>query len=73
MVGENIMQDERREKAIRVIKYMLFSATIAPVILGGALTYTSEVFTRLNFLLAGLGLVIGQAGGDYLYYISNNF
>ncbi len=51
---------------------MLFSASLAPVILGGALSYSSEVFNGLNFLLAGLGLVIGQAGGDYLYYYFTN-
>ena len=51
---------------------MVFSATIAPVILGGALSYNAEAFNGLNFLLAGLGLVIGQAGGDYLYYYFTN-
>lgn len=51
---------------------MLFSATVAPAILGGALTYNLEVFSGLYFLLAALGLIIGQAGGDYLYYYFTN-
>jgi len=51
---------------------MLFSATVAPVILGGALSFTKELFTGFHFLLAALGLVIGQAGGDYLYYYFTN-
>ena len=64
----NLVTDKNRSSAIRVIKFMLFTATIAPVILAGAMTYKSEVFTWLNFILAGIGLLIGQAGGDYLYY-----
>jgi 1,4-dihydroxy-2-naphthoate octaprenyltransferase len=67
-VEKTIIEDSRREKAIRVIKYMLFSATLAPVILGGAMSYGSQNFNALNFLFAAIGLVIGQAGGDYLYY-----
>lgn len=66
------MQDERRERAIRVIKFMLFSATISPAILAGALTHNKEIFSGINFLLAALGLLIGQAGGDYLYYYFTN-
>lgn len=68
MEGSKVLHDESRARAIRVIKFMLFSATIAPAILGGALTYKFPAFTGLNFLLAALGLIIGQAGGDYLYY-----
>jgi 1,4-dihydroxy-2-naphthoate octaprenyltransferase len=68
IVDDLTERDSRREKAIRVIKYMLFSATVAPVILGSALTYDSTVFSALHFFLAAVGLIIGQAGGDYLYY-----
>jgi 1,4-dihydroxy-2-naphthoate octaprenyltransferase len=68
----NIVQEERRERAIRVLKFMLFSATISPAILAGALTFDKEFFSGINFLLASLGLLIGQAGGDYLYYYFTN-
>lgn len=64
--------DTQREKAIRVIKYLLFSATVAPALLGGALSFTADAFTLLNFFLAAAGLIIGQAGGDYLYYYFTN-
>ena len=67
-MDNTIIDDPRREKAIRVIKYMLFSATVAPVILGGALTFKSAYFNSFNFFIAAIGLIIGQAGGDYLYY-----
>lgn len=66
------LTDSNRDKAIRVIKYMLFSASVAPVILGAAMTMREESFVLLHFILAGLGLIIGQAGGDYLYYFFTN-
>lgn len=66
------MEETKRNKAIRVIKFMLFTATIAPAILAGTMTYAFELFTWQNFLLAAIGLLIGQAGGDYLYYYFTN-
>jgi len=71
-VNKTVSERFQRAKAIRVIKYMLFAATVSPVILGGAMGFTSDNFYVLNFLLAAAGLIIGQAGGDYLYYFFTN-
>jgi len=60
--------DNNREKAIRTIKIMLFSASIVPSLLGGALSYYYGSFDVIHFILVALALFIGQAGGDYLYY-----
>ena len=57
-----------RKKAIRAIKVLLFSASIIPVLVGGAMAYHEGKFNIVYFILAGFGLFIGQAGGDYLYY-----
>lgn len=57
-----------RGKAILVIKFMLFTASIVPAIVAGAMAYSTGSFSLISFILAGLGLLIGQAGGDYLYY-----
>lgn len=62
------MESSSRYAAIRAIKFMLFSATIVPSLVGGALAYYHGSFNWTNFLLVGLALLIGQAGGDYLYY-----
>lgn len=62
-----------REKAIRVIKVLLFSASIIPAVVTGAIAYHQGHFEALAFLLLTLGLFIGQAGGDYLYYYGTNF
>ncbi|HRY97610.1 MAG TPA: prenyltransferase [Bacteroidales bacterium] len=57
-----------RSRAIRAIKFMLFSATIVPSMVGGALGYYHGSFQWTDFLLVSFALLIGQAGGDYLYY-----
>jgi len=62
------MQRQQGEKAIRVIKFMLFSATIVPSLVALSMAYNTEGFRFLYFALGFLGLFIGQAGGDYLYY-----
>lgn len=62
-----------REGAIRVIKAFLFSASIVPAMLGGALAVRDPGAGALDFVLATLGLFIGQAGGDYLYYYFTHF
>jgi 1,4-dihydroxy-2-naphthoate octaprenyltransferase len=56
------------EKAIRTIKLLLFTASIIPSILGGALSFYFLSFDWESFILVTFALFIGQAGGDYLYY-----
>ncbi len=62
-----------REKAIRVIKVLLFSASIVPAMVSGAISYHQGYFDGVSFVLLMLGLFIGQAGGDYLYYYGTHF
>jgi 1,4-dihydroxy-2-naphthoate octaprenyltransferase len=62
-----------RERAIRVIKVLLFSASIIPAMVTGAIAFHQGYFDALAFALVALGLFIGQAGGDYLYYYGTNF
>ncbi len=57
-----------RGKAIRAIKILLFSASIIPALVGGAIAASTTRVDLLLFVLATIGLFIGQAGGDYLYY-----
>jgi 1,4-dihydroxy-2-naphthoate octaprenyltransferase len=59
--------------AIRFIKYLLFSASILPSIVAGALAYANARFELLPWAVAALGLLIGQAGGDYLYFYFTHF
>lgn len=65
--------DAQRAKSIRIIKYFLFSASIVPVIIVGAMAYRFEYFEWTTFLLVLLGLFLGQAAGDYLYFYFTNF
>jgi len=62
-----------RGRAIRAIKILLFSASIIPSIVGGAIAEAAGSFAWTPFLLAAAGLFIGQAGGDYLYYYLTHF
>jgi 1,4-dihydroxy-2-naphthoate octaprenyltransferase len=62
-----------RERAIRSIKILLFSASILPALVGGAIAYAAGAWEPELFLLATLGLFIGQAGGDYVYYYGTHF
>jgi len=62
-----------RERAIRAIKILLFSASIVPSVVGGAIAEAAGSFAWTPFLLAAAGLYIGQAGGDYLYYYLTHF
>jgi len=57
-----------RDKAIKYIKYLLFSASIVPCLVAGAITFSNESFTLAHFLLVLVALFVGQMGGDYLYY-----
>jgi len=69
--GQNPLSE--RTRAILVIKYLLFSASIVPALVAGGLAYQNDHFSTAWFLLAGLGLLIGQAGADYLYYFFTHF
>ncbi len=64
---------EERTRPIRFIKIMLFSASIIPTLVAGALAYVDGYINMPWLFLAGLGLFIGQAGGDYLYYYFTHF
>lgn len=63
----------QRTAPIRIIKFMLFSASIVPVCVGGTLAYSEGSFAPFNFVLVLVGLFLGQAGGDYLYYYFTNY
>lgn len=69
----SVIQQTERMRAIRIIKYLLFSASIVPALVAGAMSYQSGAFSWLWFILAGLVLLIGQAGADYLYYYFTHF
>lgn len=60
-------------KAIRFIKYLLFSASIIPCLVAGAMALSEGKFPPGAFLLVTFALFIGQAGGDYLYFYFTNF
>jgi 1,4-dihydroxy-2-naphthoate octaprenyltransferase len=60
--------DSERGKAIRLIKVLLFSASIVPCCLAGAMAHAAGRFSWPLFLVLLAALVLGQAGGDYLYY-----
>jgi len=64
---------EERSRPIRFIKVLLFSASVMPAVVAGALAWTGGYGGFSEWLLAGLGLLIGQAGADYLYYHFTNF
>jgi hypothetical protein len=63
--------DTRRSGYILQIKFLLFSASIVPALLVGVLNYGTD-FSPLDWLLVIVGLFLGQAGGDYLYYYFTN-
>ncbi len=64
---------EERSRPIRLIKIMLFSASIMPAIVAGVVAYQDGYHNGLAWLLAGCGLLIGQVGADYLYYHFTHF
>jgi len=55
---------EERSRPIRFIKVLLFSASVMPAVVAGALAWTGGYGGFSEWLLAGLGLLIGQAGAD---------
>ena len=54
------------EKAVRYIKYLLFSASLIPCLLAGAMAWSRGAGDLATFLTVTAALFIGQAGGDYL-------
>jgi 1,4-dihydroxy-2-naphthoate octaprenyltransferase len=73
LAAPSVAISPERERAIRVIKVLLFSASVIPAIVVGAIAVHQGYFDALSFSLVALGLFIGQAGGDYLYYYGTNF
>ena len=67
------MASEERTRAIRVIKVLLFSASVIPALTAGAAAaYVGPVDVGA-LALATLGLLLAQAGGDYFYYYATHF
>ncbi|NTU75304.1 MAG: prenyltransferase [Anaerolineaceae bacterium] len=71
--NQTTLAEAERSRAIRFIKYLLFSATIVPALVAGAMAFAEGRFALLPWVLASLGLLIGQAGGDYLYYYFTHY
>lgn len=66
-------ENSSRDKSVRVIKYLLFSASLVPSIVGGAIAYSEGRFSIIIWIVLAFALFIGQAGGDYLYYYFTHF
>jgi 1,4-dihydroxy-2-naphthoate octaprenyltransferase len=62
-----------RNKAIRFIKVLLFTASIIPALILGAMAKYHNNFNTTDFILLAIGLFLGQAGGDYFYYYFTNY
>ncbi len=62
-----------RSKSILTIKFMLFTASIIPSILSGAMFWKFGVMRWADYLLMFLGIFIAQLAGDYLYYYFTHF
>lgn len=62
-----------RSKSVLTIKFMLFTASIIPSILSGAMFWKHGVMRWPDYLLMFLGIFIAQLAGDYLYYYFTNF
>lgn len=66
-----------RGRSIRVIKYMLFSASICPALVAAGMAWqhcaaSERPFPTLAAVLVTVGLFLGQAGGDYFYFHFTN-
>ncbi len=64
--------NSKRSGYILQIKFLLFSASIVPGLLIGVLGLYEQNISILNWGLIILGLFLGQAGADYLYYYFTN-
>ncbi len=62
-----------RSNAILTIKFLLFTASIIPSMLSGAMFLADGVMRWQDYSLMFLGLFIAQLGGDYLYYNFTHF
>ncbi len=60
--------EKSRAKAILTIKFLLFTASVIPGILSGAMFVKSGTMRWPDFALMFFGVFIAQLGGDYLYY-----
>lgn len=60
-------------KAIRFIKYLLFSASVIPCLVAGAMAARGETVNVNWFLLVTAAIFIAQVGGDYLYYYFTHY
>lgn len=60
-------------KAIRFIKYLLFSASVMPCLLAGAMARSSDKFLLSWFFWVTLAIFFAQVGGDYLYYYFTHY
>jgi 1,4-dihydroxy-2-naphthoate octaprenyltransferase len=68
MTSNAITGQGERARAIRFIKVLLFSASIVPAVVAAGVADRLGGFELSNLLLATVGVFLGQAGGDYLYY-----
>ncbi len=64
----NRLIDKERTRSILAIKILLFSASVIPALVAGALAYDHPQFRWISFILVTAGLFLGQAAGDYFYY-----
>lgn len=71
--SQHLPGDQERKNAILAIKFMLFSASIVPAFIAGAVAYQQGSFIWLPFFFLGAALFLGQSGGDYLYYYFTHF
>lgn len=71
----NIMIEgnNQRSRSILYIKILLFSASIIPAFIAGAMASGDRDFSLLSFILVLAGLFLGQAAGDYFYYYFTDF
>jgi 1,4-dihydroxy-2-naphthoate octaprenyltransferase len=67
------VQPAPQMKAIRFIKYLLFSASVMPCLLAGAMAHSSEKYNLNWFLWVTFAIFIAQVGGDYLYYYFTHY
>jgi 1,4-dihydroxy-2-naphthoate octaprenyltransferase len=69
------MNEERmqRSRSILYIKILLFSASVIPAFIAGAMASGDNNFSILSFFLVLTGLFLGQAAGDYFYYYFTDF
>jgi 1,4-dihydroxy-2-naphthoate octaprenyltransferase len=73
MAQTTSINETRRSKAILAIKLLLFSASVIPSLLAGAIAFGNGHFVMWWFVLLVFAMFVGQAAGDYLYYYFTNF